>query len=113
MVAFGVTSAGAWGIFQSHDSESTVEKIEVRDEDNYAVAQKALSKETKKTWKAKLVDGSTPPDAGQILTVDTWTGIIDSAKLTEENGRHWKEYEITASRRDAAELTAYSAPTGS
>ncbi len=107
---YGVTSGGTWGIFESYSEEESVEKVEVRNEDNQAEEQKALSKEVKKTWKCTLVSGETPPSAGEVLTVGTWSGIVDSVKKTQENGNHYTTYEVVASQRDAATLTAYSAP---
>lgn len=111
-VVIGITSAGAWGIFQTENDETKVDKKEVTGEDSLCAIQKAVSQERTRSWTAKLVAAQTPPVAGEILTVDTWTGIIDSAKKTADVDAHFVTYDITASRKDAAELIAYDATPG-
>ncbi|MCF6174817.1 MAG: hypothetical protein L3J71_03515 [Victivallaceae bacterium] len=109
LVEYGVTSGGAWGFFASATHNDSVEKAETTDENGYTVEQKAISQNQEKKFEATIKVNQTPPASGEILTVGAWTGIIDSADLTE-TGNEAKKYSVTASCKDGANLVAYVAP---
>jgi hypothetical protein len=110
-LVFGVTSSGAWGIFQSASHSDSAEVAEARGADGTVIEMKAYSVSNEKQFEMLLDSTVTLPKIGESLEVgvapDDWTGIITSVSLTETN-TDFQKVSITAQLKDAAALQPVS-----
>jgi hypothetical protein len=110
-LSLGVTSTthAAIQITDFEDGES-LKKAQATDEDGKVTDEAGVSRTRKVVIKGFHKTAGTPPHAGEILTVDSGTVLIDDVKKTEKGGEY-RQLEITGSKADDATLTAYDEPT--
>ena len=103
MVSFGVDEERTIGIVQSAGTSTSAEIAEIRDETGKIILQKAYSKSLERTFEAIFCSGTTPPEAGTLLTVgsgnNAWSGIVTRSSITKSN-RDFTRVTITAVRKD-------------
>ena len=89
------------GIVQSESSKTTASMAEARDEEGKVIAMKAYSKSCEKTFEALFCAGTNPPEAGTLITVGSWNGIVTQATVTKANTEFTK-ITISAVMKDNA-----------
>lgn len=101
-VSFGTSSVqNTVGIVQSEKETTQAEIAEARDEEGRVFAMKAYSKTSMRTIDALFAAGTTPPEAGAILTLGEWKGIVTEATIKRSN-KEFTTISITAVNKDSA-----------
>ena len=98
-LVFGVTTSGSWGIFQSVSHNDSGELAEARGADGKIVEMQTYSVSNEKQFEVLLDSTVALPKIGEVLTVDTWKGIITSVALSESNTEYQK-LSVTAQTKD-------------
>lgn len=101
-VSFGTSATGnTVGIVQSEKETTQAEIAEARDEEGKVFAMKAYSKTSMRTIEALFSSGTTPPEAGALLTLGDWKGIVTEATIKRSN-KEFTTISITAVCKDSA-----------
>ena len=101
-VTFGTDSyQNVVGIVQSEKETTQAEVAEARDEEGKVFAMKAYSKTSMRTIDALFAAGTTPPEAGALLTLGEWKGIVTEATVKRSN-KEFATISITAVCKDSA-----------
>ena len=101
-VSFGTAeSPNTIGIVQSEKETTQAEIAEARDEEGKVFAMKAYTKTSMRTIEALFAAGTTPPEAGEIINLGGWQGIVTEATLKRSN-KEFATITITAVCKDSA-----------
>lgn len=108
---FGVSQTGAYGVFQSAEKGSEIDRNMVRDESGQAVEEIAYSKNRTRNVEF-VVDGlnHTGDEAGSKMTLGGLEVLIDNSALTESN-EDYARGTLTGAKRDGATLVEYTLST--
>lgn len=93
-------------IIQSLNLRTNVEIAEARGEDGKVVELKAYSKGKSVDIRALVNADALKTEAGQTLTIDNISYIIESTDQAENNSG-WVEVSISAKTADSATITTY------
>lgn len=101
-VSFGIAgSQSSIGIVQSEKETTQAEIAEARDEEGKVFAMKAYTKTSMRTIEALFSPGTTPPEAGAVISLGDWQGIVTEATLKRSN-KEFATISITAVCKDSA-----------
>ena len=108
---FGVSQTGAYGVFQSSEKGSEIDRAMVRSETGQAVEEKAYSKNRTRSVDF-VINGSTHTgdEAGTVMTLGDLSVLVDNSNLTESN-EDYARGTISGAKRDNATLVAYELTT--
>ena len=109
-LVFGTDDDATYGVVQNKNNNKSAEVAEARDHLGRVIAQRAYSIGDEVQFEVLFDSDATLPVPGTTITVDSVEYLVIACNVTEAN-TEFKKVSITATKKDSATLTEYTAPS--